>query len=78
MSYLVLQDVTRESKLRLLMIYAACYPEKFEGDKITKLMEVGHFVTIFYYSMPSIVPMRSIDEPILTLFLGCCQRECPI
>ncbi|CAL5429761.1 unnamed protein product [Camellia sinensis] len=35
------QDVTRENKLRLLMIYAACYPEKFEDDKITKLMEVG-------------------------------------
>ncbi|PSS11490.1 SNARE-interacting protein like [Actinidia chinensis var. chinensis] len=34
-------DVTRESKLRLLMIYAACYPEKFEGDKITKLMELA-------------------------------------
>ncbi|CAL5432842.1 unnamed protein product [Camellia sinensis] len=33
------QDVTRENKLRLLMIYAACYPEKFEDDKITKLME---------------------------------------
>ncbi|GMP96011.1 hypothetical protein CsSME_00044843 [Camellia sinensis var. sinensis] len=35
------QDVTRENKLRLLMIYAACYPEKFEDDKITKLMELA-------------------------------------
>ncbi|GFZ06956.1 Sec1/munc18-like (SM) proteins superfamily [Actinidia rufa] len=34
-------DVTRESKLRLLMIYAACYPEKFAGDKIMKLMELA-------------------------------------
>ncbi|KAL6986091.1 STXBP unc-18 S1 [Sarracenia purpurea var. burkii] len=34
-------DVTRESKLRLLMIYAACYPEKFDGDKIMKLMELA-------------------------------------
>ncbi|XP_058190984.1 SNARE-interacting protein KEULE-like isoform X1 [Rhododendron vialii] len=34
-------DVTRENKLRLLMIYAACYPEKFESDKITKLMELA-------------------------------------
>ncbi|CAL5437157.1 unnamed protein product [Camellia sinensis] len=33
------QDVTRENKLRLLMIYAACHPKKFESDKITKLME---------------------------------------
>ncbi|KAI7994044.1 SNARE-interacting protein KEULE [Camellia lanceoleosa] len=35
------QDVTRENKLRLLMIYAACYPEKFEDDKMTKLMELA-------------------------------------
>ncbi|XP_057462814.1 SNARE-interacting protein KEULE-like isoform X6 [Actinidia eriantha] len=34
-------DATRESKLRLLMIYAACYPDKFAGDKITKLMELA-------------------------------------
>ncbi|KAA8521921.1 hypothetical protein F0562_012765 [Nyssa sinensis] len=35
------QDVTGENKLRLLMIYAAIYPEKFEGDKIAKLMELA-------------------------------------
>ncbi|KAA8522289.1 hypothetical protein F0562_012962 [Nyssa sinensis] len=35
------EDVTRENKLRLLMIYAAVYPEKFEGDKIAKLMELA-------------------------------------
>jgi syntaxin-binding protein 1 len=34
-------DATNENKLRLLMIYAACYPEKFESDKITKLMELA-------------------------------------
>ncbi|KAL0373081.1 UNVERIFIED_CONTAM: SNARE-interacting protein KEULE, partial [Sesamum calycinum] len=33
------EDVSRENKLRLLMIYAAVYPEKFEDDKISKLME---------------------------------------
>jgi hypothetical protein len=37
----LLQDVTRENKLRLLMVYAAVHPEKFEGDKIAKLMEVS-------------------------------------
>lgn len=37
------QDVSRENKLRLLMIYAAVYPEKFEDDKISKLMEVSAF-----------------------------------
>ncbi|KAI7993965.1 SNARE-interacting protein KEULE [Camellia lanceoleosa] len=39
------QDVTRENKLRLLMIYAACYPEKFEDDKMTKLMELARLPT---------------------------------
>lgn len=37
----LLQDASPESKLRLLMIYAATYPEKFEGDKGIKLMQVG-------------------------------------
>ncbi|XP_015085902.1 SNARE-interacting protein KEULE [Solanum pennellii] len=35
------QDVTRESKLRLLMIYASIHPEKFESDKLSKLMELA-------------------------------------
>ncbi|XP_055821366.1 SNARE-interacting protein KEULE-like [Solanum dulcamara] len=35
------QDVTRESKLRLLMIYASVHPEKFESDKLSKLMELA-------------------------------------
>ncbi|RVW57755.1 Protein transport Sec1a [Vitis vinifera] len=33
------QDATSENKLRLLMIYASVYPEKFEGDKGLKLMQ---------------------------------------
>ncbi|KAF8379309.1 hypothetical protein HHK36_028742 [Tetracentron sinense] len=35
------QDATSENKLRLLMIYAAIYPEKFEGDKGLKLMQLA-------------------------------------
>ncbi|XP_019252325.1 PREDICTED: SNARE-interacting protein KEULE isoform X2 [Nicotiana attenuata] len=35
------QDVTRENKLRLLMIYAAVHPEKLESDKLSKLMELA-------------------------------------
>ncbi|XP_010918310.2 SNARE-interacting protein KEULE [Elaeis guineensis] len=35
------QDVTPENKLRLLMIYAAIYPEKFESDKGSKLMQLA-------------------------------------
>ena len=34
------QDATRENKLRLMMIYSIVYPEKFEGDKAAKLMQV--------------------------------------
>ncbi|KAM0934713.1 putative sec1-like protein [Dioscorea sansibarensis] len=35
------QNLTPESKLRLLMIYASVYPEKFEGDKGDKLMQLA-------------------------------------
>ncbi|RWR90958.1 SNARE-interacting protein KEULE-like protein [Cinnamomum micranthum f. kanehirae] len=35
------QDITRENRLRLLMIFAAIHPDKFEGDKGTKLMQLG-------------------------------------
>ncbi|KAL5721457.1 STXBP unc-18 S1 [Ranunculus cassubicifolius] len=35
------QNATPENKLRLLMIYAAICPEKFEGDKGTKLMQLA-------------------------------------
>lgn len=37
----VKEDVSRENKLRLMMIYAAVYPEKLEDDKISKLMEIA-------------------------------------
>ncbi|KAK1430345.1 hypothetical protein QVD17_13016 [Tagetes erecta] len=35
------QDSRTEYKLRLLMIYAMVNPEKFEGDKATKLMQLA-------------------------------------
>eukprot|EP00258_Populus_trichocarpa_P024670 XP_024440689.1 protein transport Sec1a isoform X1 [Populus trichocarpa] len=35
------QDASPENKLRLLMIYACVYPEKFEGDKASKLMQLA-------------------------------------
>lgn len=35
------QDTTDENKLRLLMIYAFVYPEKFEGDKASKLLQLA-------------------------------------
>ncbi|PIN24669.1 Vesicle trafficking protein Sec1 [Handroanthus impetiginosus] len=35
------QDGTSKNKLRLMMIYANVYPEKFEGDKALKLMQLA-------------------------------------
>ncbi|PKI70698.1 SNARE-interacting protein KEULE-like [Punica granatum] len=35
------EDATRENKLRLLMILAALYPEKFEGEKGLNLMKLA-------------------------------------
>ncbi|XP_055817442.1 protein transport Sec1a-like [Solanum dulcamara] len=35
------QDTSGENKLRLMMIYASVYPEKFEGDKAAKLMQLA-------------------------------------
>ncbi|KAF9668835.1 hypothetical protein SADUNF_Sadunf14G0044600 [Salix dunnii] len=35
------QDASPENKLRLLMIYACVYPEKFDGDKASKLMQLA-------------------------------------
>ncbi|KAD4384748.1 hypothetical protein E3N88_24916 [Mikania micrantha] len=37
-----MQDVTHEYKVRLLMIYAATHPEKFESDELKKLMEIAY------------------------------------
>ncbi|RDX64688.1 SNARE-interacting protein KEULE [Mucuna pruriens] len=39
--YLTPRDTSRENKLRLLMILAAIYPEKFEGEKGLNLMKVA-------------------------------------
>ncbi|XP_051129759.1 SNARE-interacting protein KEULE-like isoform X2 [Andrographis paniculata] len=37
----VKQDISRENKLRLLMIYVAVYPEKLGDNKISKLIELA-------------------------------------
>lgn len=47
-----MQDTPRENKLRLLMILAAIYPEKLDGEKGLNLMKVGLFHCIkkdFYF-----------------------------
>ncbi|KAI7732338.1 hypothetical protein M8C21_000348 [Ambrosia artemisiifolia] len=35
-------DIPHEYKMRLLMIYAATHPKKFESEKLTKLMELAN------------------------------------
>lgn len=35
-----IQDASADNKLRLLMIYASVHPDKFEGDKASKIMQV--------------------------------------
>ncbi|KAJ8447617.1 hypothetical protein Cgig2_031671 [Carnegiea gigantea] len=37
----LVQDVSRENKLRLLMVYASVHPEQFEGGKGLKLMQLA-------------------------------------
>ncbi|KAI3716782.1 hypothetical protein L1987_67918 [Smallanthus sonchifolius] len=38
----IAEDITDECKVRLLMIYVATHPKKFESDKLTKLMELAN------------------------------------
>ena len=40
------QDASVENKLRLLMIYAIVSPDKFEGDKATKLIQVINYLIL--------------------------------
>ncbi|CAI9290851.1 unnamed protein product [Lactuca saligna] len=40
------QDATDEQKIRLLMIYVATHPEKFETDKLAKILEQICFLKI--------------------------------
>ncbi|KAL2902271.1 SNARE-interacting protein KEULE [Bienertia sinuspersici] len=35
------EELSRENKLRLLMVYAATHPEKFESDKGSKMMQLA-------------------------------------
>jgi hypothetical protein len=44
-----LQDTTRENKLRLLMILAAVFPEKLEGERGLNIMKVLIFVFVLVF-----------------------------
>ncbi|KAA8515933.1 hypothetical protein F0562_019112 [Nyssa sinensis] len=52
------QDATLENRLRLLMIYASVYPEKFEGDKASKLMQLAK---VSHEDMKAVKNMRMLE-----------------
>ncbi|XP_031493661.1 SNARE-interacting protein KEULE-like isoform X3 [Nymphaea colorata] len=54
------QDINPEIKLRLLMIYAVIYPEKFEGDKGVQLMQLARLST---EDMKAVTNMRLLGGP---------------
>lgn len=67
--YHFLQEASRENKLRLLMILAAIYPEKFEGEKGLNLMKVATFYLIFFFLFHPLPPfLPSYSYRITTLF----------
>ncbi|KAA8544825.1 hypothetical protein F0562_019584 [Nyssa sinensis] len=53
-----LQDVTLQNRLWLLMIYASVYPEKFEGDKASKLMQLAK---VSHEDMKAVKNMRMLE-----------------
>ncbi|KAL8256067.1 hypothetical protein R6Q59_031134 [Mikania micrantha] len=53
------RDVTDEYKVRLLMIYAATHPKKFESGKLTKLMELANLSPD---DMNAVYNMRFLQE----------------
>ncbi|KAI3903683.1 hypothetical protein MKW98_032337 [Papaver atlanticum] len=57
------QDATRENKLRLLMIYSVAYPEKFEGEKGLKLMQLAG---LSEDDMTAVNNMRLLDDTLAT------------
>lgn len=69
----LLQDTSHENKLRLLMILAAIYPEKFEGEKGLNIMKVGDWTAICSCSLSVIllsVLMMSLNHSVLILYFN--------
>ena len=54
-----MQDATRENKLRLLMILAAIYPEKFEGEEGHNIMKVFFFVSMLVFNFLTVLRSMS-------------------
>ncbi|KAI3449129.1 hypothetical protein Pfo_005794 [Paulownia fortunei] len=52
------QEGMSENKLRLMMIYATVYPEKFEGDKALKLMQLAK---LSHADMKAVKNMKLIE-----------------
>ncbi|KAL7592413.1 hypothetical protein Lser_V15G33179 [Lactuca serriola] len=53
------QDATDEQKIRLLMIYVATHPEKFETDKLAKILELADLLP---EDMKAIYNMRFLES----------------
>lgn len=72
------QNATTESKVRLMLIYASVYPEKFEGDKSSKLMQVvtGYHILLslytaiysFYWNKTTWLSSRTKNDVLLSFF----------
>nr|KAJ0204098.1 hypothetical protein LSAT_V11C500259410 [Lactuca sativa] len=61
------EDATDEQKIRLLMIYVATHPEKFETDKLAKTLELAdllpeHMKAIYYMRFLESTPDKSNRE----------------
>nr|KAJ0210252.1 hypothetical protein LSAT_V11C400216300 [Lactuca sativa] len=54
-----MQDATYEQKIRLLMIYVATHPKKFETDKLVKMLELANFLP---EDMKAIYNMRFLES----------------
>ncbi|GER26385.1 plant sec1, partial [Striga asiatica] len=54
------QDLSNENKLRLMMIFATVYPEKFEGDNYLKIMQLAKLPES---DMKAVKNMKLIEGP---------------
>ncbi|CAA0806058.1 Protein transport Sec1a [Striga hermonthica] len=54
------QDLSNENKLRLMMIFATVYPEKFEGDNSLKIMQLAKLPES---DMKAVKNMKLIEGP---------------
>lgn len=64
-----MQNETPENKLRLLMIYASVYPEKFVGDRGLKLMQVATGFLLLVFSDVFCFYFQLIETDLVDYFI---------